>query len=117
MRPKAGESSAQFALRVEMERKRLSANRVATWHAFKGYLDDPTMQVLEMVRVNKKTSGAAAAFGWEDVVTVCKDRTSGLALTARPPAVPSRAPPARVAAPAAAPPPTACSSSRGSGRH
>ncbi len=84
----------------------LGVSKMATWHAFKGYLDDPTMQVLEMVRVNKKTSGTmVTSFGWDDVVTVCKDRTSGLALTARPPAVQSRAPPARMAAPAAAPPP------------
>ena len=92
-----------------MERKRLAISKMATWHAFKGYLDDATMQVLEMVRVSKKTSGTMmTSFGWDDVVTVCTDRISGLALTSRPPAVPSR-PPARAAAPAAAaaPPPRA----------
>ncbi len=106
LRPRAGEQSAQFAVRVETERKRLNVSKMATWHAFKGYLDDPTMQVLEMVRVNKKTSGTMmTSFGWDDVVTVCKDRTSGLALTARPASTQSRAPPTRAAAPAAAAPP------------
>jgi hypothetical protein len=80
MHPKVGEVSAAFVLRVEAERRRMSIDKASTYHAFvKRDLDLKLRQRLDQVRWAKKASGNPK-FGWDDVVTVCRDMQNGCTL-------------------------------------
>jgi hypothetical protein len=73
MHPYKGEASAAFVLRVEATRRRMNIDRASTYHAFvKRDLDQKLRERLDSVRWAKKATGNLK-FGWEDVVTVCRD--------------------------------------------
>ena len=128
--PRGDEGSAQFVLRVEMERRKLNMDLNATFHAFVKGLDYEIKGLLDVVRLNKKATGknngSITKFGWEDVVCVCKDRASGVQLqrpilTAVAPAMVAAPPPAHTHAgyipPPARYPPVAAGHSHGPGGH
>ena len=80
MHPKPGEASTAFVLRVETVRRRMNIDRASTYHAFvKRDLDHRLRERLDQVRWSKKATGNLK-FGWEDVVTVCRDMQHGCTL-------------------------------------
>ncbi len=67
-------------LRVETERRKRDFDRNATFHAFvKRHLSLATRRQLDQVRISKKAAGNPR-FGWDDVVTVCRDQLQGIGL-------------------------------------
>jgi len=84
MHPKEGEASSAFVMRVETARRRMQIDPASTYHTFvKRDLDFELRQQLDIVRRSKKASGATK-FGWEDVVTVCRDLQLGCTLAVEP---------------------------------
>jgi hypothetical protein len=85
MHPFAGETSTAFVLRVETVRRRMGIDRASTYHAFvRRDLDLRLRERLDQVRWAKKATGNLR-FGWEDVVTVCRDMQHGCTLGDKPP--------------------------------
>lgn len=87
---------------METERRRRGLDKSATYHAFvRRHLDDDTKRSLDQVRLAKKAAGNNK-FGWDDVVTVCRDKMAGISLAEE--IAPSA--PKTTFRPAAAPPQT-----------
>jgi hypothetical protein len=85
MHPAVGETSTAFVLWVESVRRRMGIDRASTYHAFvRRDLDLRLRERLDQVRWAKKATGNLR-FGWEDVVTVCRDMQHGCTLGDEPP--------------------------------
>ena len=81
MEPEEGERPSAFALGVEVLRRKLNACPVSTYHAFTlRFLGDTIREQLDQVRWAKKASGNYN-WGWEDVISMCKDMESGCVLS------------------------------------
>lgn len=79
MEKKHGEKTTTFVLRIEAERRRLGADKKTTYRSYVSKFDRALKSKLDTVRWSKKASGNPK-FGWDDVVTVCRDVESGCAL-------------------------------------
>ncbi len=59
-------------------------DKTASFHAFvKRHLSLATRRQLDSVRLSKKAAGSTR-FGWDDVVTVCRDKQQGVGLADEP---------------------------------
>lgn len=65
-----------FILRIEAERKKLSVDMEATYHAFVHRLPYATRVTLENLR-STKSLVSAASFGWNDIVRHAKSEQVG----------------------------------------
>ena len=70
---------AKFVLQVEQERRCQGLDEVTTYHAFVHKVDDHTKVMLDNLRVTKKATNQGTTT-WQDVVEICRDRLSGVAL-------------------------------------
>ncbi len=105
LEPQAGEGSAAFVVRAEVARRKLGVDSGQAYHAFaKRFLDENLKQQLDQVRWAKKASGNPR-WGWEDIVTVCKDVYTGCALGKPPVATPTVGQPAAQNKPGVSPSP------------
>ncbi len=83
LEPEQGEASAAFVMRVERERRSLGIDPNQAYHAFaKRFLDENLKAQLDQVRWAKKANGQVR-WGWEDIVTVCRDVHTGCGLAPR----------------------------------
>lgn len=96
--PSTGESSPQFVLRVEQERRSIAANEEATLHCFKGRLDAGMQREMEAVRRTKVTL-QGQNLNWGDVVAIARDMLTQAPTMLTPPPINQPAPPAPVAQP------------------
>ena len=79
-----GESTAQFAVRVDQARRAIKAPSSSVYNAFMHKLDEHTRLLVDNIRMNKRVGGLGSV-GWEDVVAICRDALAGVSVMTPPP--------------------------------